>query len=471
MPTEPVPIASPIRERTATPTARVHARTTCRSCGTGDLLPVLSLGDQYVSNFFTGEQEGLRAPLELVLCDPAASGLAPRSPTRPAKLQRSGEGEAGCGLLQLRHSVDQGSLYRNYWYRSGVNVSMREALADVAASAERMVALTAGDLVLDIGSNDGTLLRAYDVAGLRLVGFEPATNLMPYAQERGTVTVNDFFGFQTFHRLFGQARAKVITSIAMFYDLEDPNAFVADVIRVLHPNGVWIIQMSYLPLMLSQNAFDNICHEHLEYYALGSLRVLLERHGLKIVDVELNDVNGGSLRAYVVHQNGAILVSAGAPERMQQLDTSERDLQLYNQGTYNAFARRVENIRQEVKDFVQTETTAGKVVDVYGASTKGNTLLQYFGLDHSVIRQGAERNPGKWGKQTVGTGIPIVSEEVSRADPPDYFLVLPWHFLQEFLRREQAFLASGGKFIVPLPAFQVLGHPAGSSKAGGTTPT
>lgn len=413
-------------------------------------MSVLPLGDHYVSNFVADDTEGVRAPLDLVLC--------------------SSE-HGGCGLLQLRHTVDAGFLYRNYWYRSGVNVSMREALADVVASAERMVPLAVGDLVLDIGSNDGTLLRAYATPGLIRIGFEPATNLMPYAQERGTVTVNDFFGYEQFQRLFGNAQATVITSIAMFYDLEDPNAFVADVARCLAADGVWIIQMSYLPLMLSQNAFDNVCHEHLEYYALGSLRALLERHELRIVDVELNDVNGGSFRVFVTHRDGRVRVPLEAAERVRAREAEEAALRLDTTEPYEAFALRVERIREQVTSFIRSEVAAGKVVDVYGASTKGNTLLQYFGIDHTVIRWAAERNPDKWGKKTVGTAIPIVSEEEARKRPSDYFLVLPWHFLQEFVERERVYLQAGGKFIVPLPQFRIIEWKRGSATATETTPT
>lgn len=438
-----------VQERVASATVRVHERTTCRSCGKGNLMPILSLGNHYVSNFVTDE-EGVRAPLDLVLCT----------------YERG-----GCDLLQLRHTVEAGFLYRNYWYRSGVNRTMRDALADIVRSAERLIPLQPGDMVVDIGSNDGTLLRSYTAPGLKRVGFEPATNLMPYAQERGTVTVNDFFGYEQFRSLFGSSKAHVITSIAMFYDLEDPNVFVADVARVLHSSGIWIIQMSYLPLMLSQNAFDNAVHEHLLYYALGSLERLLARHGLRALDVDLNDVNGGSFRISVVHDGARVSPFAGADARLTVRRAEETALALHTRAPYEAFASRVAAIRDRVTRFIRQEVARGKIVDVYGASTKGNTLLQYFGLDSSLIRQAAERNPDKWGKHTVGTRIPIVSEEAARSHPPDYFLVLPWHFLREFVAREDAFLAGGGTFIVPLPKFQVLGHSGESSTAAETTPT
>lgn len=417
----------------------VHARVTCRSCGSSALTSVMSLGEQHVSNFVETPTKSAQAPLDLVLCDPS---------------------NGGCGLLQLRHTVEAGVLYRNYWYRSGVNETMRRALADITEKAEQLVQLAPGNVVVDIGSNDSTLLRQYQTPNLRRIGFEPAINLMPYAREKHVDIINDFFSAKRFSDIAGAAKASMITSIAMFYDLEDPNIFVAGVARCLADNGVWVIQMSYLPLMLKQNAFDNICHEHLEYYALGSLNTLLSRHGLQVIDVELNDVNGGSFRVYVTHRNAAVQPFPGAADRVRELEAAEDAWALLDVKTYRAFADRVETIKRRLVEFLKTETAEGNTVYVYGASTKGNTLLQYFHLDTSLIRAAAERNPDKWGKKTVGTLIPIVSEEEARAAEPAYFLVLPWHFLSEFVRRERAFLDRGGKFIVPLPEFAVLGREA-----------
>lgn len=391
-----------------------------------------------MSDFLDNESSpGQRAPLELVLCN-AESG--------------------GCGLLQLRHTVDQDHMYRNYWYRSGVNQTMRDALTDIAHSAEKLVPLKADDIVIDTGSNDNTLLLAYDVPNLRKVGFEPATNLMPYAQHADIQVINDYFSAFEFQKHYPDEQAKIITSIAMFYDVEDPNQFMVDVKDTLAKDGLWIIQMMYLPTMLEENIFDNICHEHLEYYSLLSLETLLSRRNLKIIDVELNDVNGGSYRTYITHaDNTSLKPFKGAQERIEKLRNHEKKLRLDTTAPYEAFARRVGEIRQQVVDFITTEKENGKSIYVYGASTKGNTLLQYFGLDNSIITAAAERNPDKWGKRTVGTKIPIISEDEARAANPDYFLVLPWHFLKEFRHREAKFLKSGGKFIVPLPKFQVIG--------------
>jgi len=415
----------------------VSIRSTCRSCGSNKLIFILSLGDQYVSNFVDSGplDEYPHAPLELVLCD-SSSG--------------------GCGLVQLRHTVSPELMFRQYWYKSMVNESMRMALADICRSAESRAELKAGDLVIDIGCNDGTLLRSYSVTGLKRVGFEPAKNLQKDARVGTTKIINDFFNHQAFSSHFPDETAKVVTSIAMFYDLENPNEFVQDILKCLAPDGLWVIQMSYLPSMLEQNAFDNICHEHLEYYSLMAIEHLLKKHGLRVVDVELNDVNGGSFRLYVSRAQGGRSWTEGT-KRVKELEERERVLGLHKRDVYEAFARRVQELKTKLVTFINQESRAGKKVYVYGASTKGNTLLQYYGLDSSTLLAAAERNSDKWGKLTIGSMIPIVSEAQARKDAPDYMLVLPWHFLDGFVSREREYLQNGGKFVVPLPEFKIIG--------------
>lgn len=414
----------------------IRVATSCRVCAHDALAPVLSLGNHYVSDFVDTMTENASAPLELVICNAS---------------------EGGCGLLQLKHTVDQASLYRNYWYRSGINKTMRDALQDIANKASELAQLQKDDYIIDTGSNDNTLLQSYARSDINRIGFEPATNLMPYAQHPEITVINDFFSAAPFKKKTNGATAKIVTSIAMFYDLEYPNEFVADITSCLHKDGIWIIQMAYLPSMLLDNIFDNICHEHLEYYSLLSLENLLHRHNLKVVDIELNDVNGGSYRTYITHNdNTTIKPFAGAADHLEALRTQEKTMHLNTLAPYHDFAESVESIKEHVTSFITQAIKKGKTVYVYGASTKGNTLLQYFGLDHTIITAAAERNPDKWGKKTVGTLIPIISEEDARAAKPDYFLILPWHFLKEFKEREQEYLQSGGKFIVPLPTFEIV---------------
>lgn len=416
-------------------------RTSCRVCGFKKLSPILSLGDLHVSDFVDGSEEAApKHPLELVLCNEQAGG---------------------CGLLQLRHTVPHEAMYRNYWYRSGMNKTMTTELHGIASVMEKIAVVKSGDTVIDIGANDGTLLRGYGVTGITRVGFEPAKNLMQYNREGGLEIINDFFNFAAWKKKYGvKAKAKAITAIAMFYDLEDPNAFVSDVKKCLDKDGVFVVQMSYLPLMLSENAFDNICHEHLEYYSLLSLEHLFNRNGMEIFDVVLNEINGGSFRVYARHAKGGkgVSVPVGAQIRLESLRLYEKGLGLGKRAVYMAFAERIKNIGAKISAFIKKELKKGKKVHVYGASTKGNTLLQFYGLDSRHIAAAAERNPDKWGKKTVGTLIPIISEEQARKEKPDYFLVLPWHFMPEFKVREAAYLKAGGKFIVPLPEFKVVDH-------------
>lgn len=411
----------------------------CRVCGNARLASIMSLGDLYVSNFIDApDPSENKYPLELVLCN---------------------EKDGGCGLLQLKHTVSNEIMYRNYWYRSGTNQTMTDALTEISRTASAIRPLAPKDYVLDIGCNDGTLLRGYGNQ-FNKVGFEPAKNLIPVAELSALKVINDFFNKEAWEKDFAGQKAKIITAIAMFYDLDDPNQFVSDVAHCLDQDGIFIIQMSYLPSMLSQNAFDNICHEHLEYYSLLSLENLLKRHHLSVFDVELNDVNGGSFRVYIKHADdgSGIAKKAGADDRLEALRKSERELGLNDEKVYDEFVDRVEKIKKQTVDFIKKEVSSGKKIYIYGASTKGNTLLQYYNLDTSLIPFAVERNQDKWGKKTVGSLIPIISEEQARSDRPDYFLVLPWHFMKEFLQREGAFLEKGGKFIVPLPKFDLIGR-------------
>jgi NDP-4-keto-2,6-dideoxyhexose 3-C-methyltransferase len=414
-------------------------RTTCRVCD-GALEPILSLGDHYVSDFILPDApDGTRAPLDLVLCK-------------------------RCYLLQLRHTVPAEHLYRNYWYRSGTNATMRRALGDIAQTAETLMHLKPGDAVLDIGCNDGTLLASYRTGGIYKIGYDPAENLAPLSQKVADRVEVGFFGAEVFAEdpELSSVRPKVITSIAMFYDLEEPKKFVSDVKQVLDRDGLWIVQMSYLPLMLKQHELGNVCHEHLEYYSLQSFEYLIRLFDMEVVDVELNDVNGGSFRTYVRNKNADPATFGDATHRLlganrvQELRESEGRLGLTKEAPYQEFAIWCARIREDVVRFIRQQVDAGKKVLVYGASTKGNTVLQYYGLDASVIAAAAERNEAKWGRVTVGTHIPIVSEEDARAQQPDFFLVLPWHFVEEFEQREKAFLLEGGRFILPAPHFTLI---------------
>ncbi len=417
------------------------SRNFCRICGSKALTPVLSLGDQYISGAFAGPDGKppvkRRIPLDLVRCDPS-------------------EDQNACGLVQLKHSVPPNILYRSYWYRSGINKTMRDNLAGIAHCAEEIVKLQAGDLVIDIGCNDGTLLKSYATQGLRLLGFDPATNIVEYARAQGIPVVNDFFSAKNLRTVYPEEKPKVITSIAMFYDLEDPHAFVQDIKAILHERGIWILELSYLPTMLQMNSFDTICHEHLEYYGLAPMERLLAEHDLQVVDVTLNDMNGGSFRVAVSH-TGKIAMTEAARTRVQDLRLSEFEMALDTDVPFAAFRNNIAKIKQDVLDFLRKAKEQKKLVHGYGASTKGNTILQYCDVTPELMPAVSDRNKDKWGSHTIGTNIPIISEEESRKQKPDYYFVLPWHFIDEMAKRESEFLGRGGKFILPMPTVHTLG--------------
>lgn len=385
----------------------------CRLCHSDKLTAIFSLGMQYVSNFVKKGQGGIKAPLEMVLCE-------------------------NCSLLQLKHTAPQELLYaRFYWYRSGVTDTMRSSLREIAETVGRMAHLRAGDVVLDIGANDGTLLGFYPKEVVR-VGCEPADNLVEELKQHCDYVIHDFWDYNSYREL-GLSNAKVVTALGMFYDMENPNQFVADAAKVLADDGVFVAQLMCLKNMLEKNDVGNICHEHLEYYSLESLKHLFEKNGLEIFKVEENDVNGGSYRLYARHyKKGSIVFD-----------------EKFSVNDYKAFFKRIEENKKKCVDFIKQEVAKGKKVYVYGASTKGNTILQYYGLTSDIIEGAADKSPEKWGRFTIGTWIPIMPEEEARKKA-DYFLVLPYAFLNEFLERENEWRSKGGKFIVPIPEFRVI---------------
>lgn len=397
-------------------------RRTCLACGHRGFDTVLDLGELHLSAFpLPNEADPVKSRLRVVHC-------------------------RNCSLLQLPDVVNPELMYRTYWYRSGTNQTMRDALRDVARSIEARIPLRSGDAVVDIGSNDNTLLSSYQVPGLRRFGFEPS-NIGREAQEQhpDIHVINDFF--RAVDDLRGQVRA--VTSIAMFYDIEDPATFIGDVKSLLAPDGMWVLQLAYLPSMLERNAFDGICHEHLAYYSLHSLERLLEANGMHAFDAEPIELNEGSIRVY------ARAEQLPPSEGLRAMRAQEDKLGLGTIAPYKAFGERVHGLRGKVRSLLLDAKASGKTVHGYGASTKGNTLLQYFGIDRSLVSAIWERQPQKWGRETAGTRISIISEEEGRAASPDYLLMLPWHFAHEFIARESSYLESGGQFIVPLPTFRV----------------
>ncbi|WP_298199962.1 class I SAM-dependent methyltransferase [Desulfosporosinus sp.] len=403
----------------------------CRVCGSEHLVSVLNLGQQTLSGVFpTSPAEPVtRGPLELVWCP-------------------------DCGLLQLRHSYNPKELYGdNYGYRSGLNQSMVDHLTQKVCHLENLVQFDAGDTVLDIGSNDGTLLKAYSVAGLQRIGIDPTGMKFASYYPAEIKLVPDFFSAATYRSVTNRP-AKLVTSIAMFYDLEDPIQFAREIASILADDGVWHFEQSYMPSMLRLNSYDTICHEHLEYYSLGVVEKILKAADLKLVDVIMNNVNGGSFAVTAVKSTNRSFKPNHAV--VNWLLEQEERMGLNTPRPFRDFEECIFRHREDLVRLIRTLVADGKKVLGYGASTKGNVVLQFCGFTAADICAIAEVNQDKFGRVTPGTHIPIISEAEARAMRPDYFLVLPWHFKDGIIRREKEYLASGGKFIFPFPEIEIV---------------
>lgn len=404
----------------------------CRICGNHQLERVLDLGEQMLTGVFPREKgaDVTRGPLHLVKC--------------------TGEGDDVCGLLQLEHSYDLGEMYgENYGYRSGLNASMVAHLHNKVWRIMGLVELRDGDLVIDIGSNDSTTLQAYPSQGLSLVGVDPTGVKFHSYYPPHVQLIPDFFSSRLVEACFPGKKAKVVTSFSMFYDLEDPMEFMRQVFDVLADKGVWVFEQSYMPTMLDTNSYDTVCHEHLEFYALRQIKWMADRVGFKIVDVEFNDVNGGSFSITVSKANGDTSVLPAVQtilddERARGLDTLQ---------PFREFSDRVEASRKELLAFLAEARTQGKRVAVLGASTKGNVLLQYCAVTMADVECVGEVNAEKFGCFTPGTWLPIVDENDLLTKEPDYLLVLPWHFRKFFIANRKW---KTNRLVFPLPRLEVV---------------
>jgi hypothetical protein len=404
--------------------------TRCRMSGSTNLVPVLHLGNQALTGVFprSASVPVTTGPLDLVWC--------PES-----------------GLLQLRHSYDSSEMYgANYGYRSGLNQSMVRHLEAKVRQLQEFVPLRAGDVVLDIGSNDATLLKAYQVDGIERVGIDPTGAKFTRFYTEGIRLVPDFFSQKNFEQVSSR-KARIVTSIAMFYDLEDPVDFARQIAAILTDDGIWHFEQSYMPSMLRTNSYDTICHEHLEYYSIAVVNTVLQAAGLKVLDVQMNSVNGGSFAVTAAKRSSRYQPNNAM---INWLLEQEKRLGLETPRPFREFEDRVFRHREDLRRLVRALVHDGKKIIGYGASTKGNVLLQFCGLGPDEIPAIADVNPEKFGCVTPGTHIPIVSEEEARALEPDFFLVLPWHFKAGIVERERAFLEKGGRMIFPFPEIEIV---------------
>jgi hypothetical protein len=402
----------------------------CRISDSTNLITVLSLGEQYLTGIFpkSREEQISKGPVDLVWCPDS-------------------------GLLQLKQSYSLEEMYGdNYGYRSGLNNSMVQHLQHKANTLMRQFPLNAGDVVLDIGSNDATSLKTYPDT-LKRIGMDPTGQKFIEFYEDGIELIPDFFSAEGFRKVYPSLRPKLITSIAMFYDLESPIAFVSEIEQLLDEEGVWHFEQSYMPSMLRTNSYDTICQEHLEFYSFKVVKDMLERCNLKVLDVQMNAINGGSFAVTAAKKSASFKPNFPV---INWLLAQELDMGLNTPKPYRDFEERVFKHRESLLKLIDSLVADGKKILGYGASTKGNVLLQFCGITEKHLSAIAEVNPDKYGCFTPGTNIPIISEAEARAMKPDYFFVLPWHFKHSILEREKEFIANGGKFIFPLPEIEII---------------
>lgn len=402
----------------------------CRICEATDLLNVLSLGQQHLTGIFPKslKKEITKGPLDLVWCN-------------------------SCGLLQLNHSYSLDEMYGdNYGYRSGLNGSMVRHLQHKIITLEQLASPKDDELVIDIGSNDATSLKAYK-GKFKKIGIDPTGKKFKEYYTDDITLIPDFFSFEIFKNSFPNKKAKIITSIAMFYDLESPMIFVNDIEKTLSDDGIWHFEQSYMPSMLRTNSYDTICHEHLEFYSFKVVKNMLDKCGLRVIDVQMNSINGGSFAITACKKDSRYKSNLPIINWMLK---QEDDMGLDTPKPYRDFEERVFRHRKNLTDLIEALVADGKKIIGYGASTKGNVLLQFCKLTTKHIPFIAEVNEDKYGSFTPGTNIPIISEKEARAMNPDYFLVLPWHFKNGILEREKEFMSNGGKFIFPMPEIEIV---------------
>jgi hypothetical protein len=408
----------------------------CRICGNKDLVMIVDLGHAALTGVFPKNKDEFieSGPLSIVKCNDETNPEA-------------------CGLLQMEHDYDLEKLYGdNYGYRSGLNQSMVDHLEGIAKKVSQTANLEEGDLIVDIGSNDGTLFRFYDEIKYKLLGIDPTASKFENFYPPNSQFIPDFFSAKTIRNKFNQ-NAKIITSIACFYDLERPLDFVAQVKETLTDDGIWMFEQSYMPLMIEALAYDTICHEHLEYYSMKQIKWMMDKSGMKIIDVELNDTNGGSFAVTVAKARSNY---PECKDKIAEILKQEEEKGYNKLKVYEDFRDKINQHKVELRKFLNEAKKNGKKVFGYGASTKGNVVLQFCEITNEDIPFIAEVNEFKFGRCTPGTKIPIISEKEARDMQPDYFMVLPWHFKEGIIKREQEYLKSGGHLFFPLPKLEIV---------------
>lgn len=403
---------------------------------------LFNLGNLYVSDFLT--------PLE--------------TPHHPVEMKVVMD---EYGVVMLEKSAPKETMWgERYWYRSSLNFTMRRQLNDVVASILNVLDRRENKdnlLWIDAASNDGFLLSCIP-DNFTKVGIDPVGGTIKEECEGiADLVIQDYFSAEVFKKsLYGNRKANVFSVVSMFYDVDEPESFLKDVYDVLDDDGILVLQLSHTPLMILQMAYDNLCHEHLRYYSLFNLKSLLERMNFTVLDCQLNDTNSGSFRVFAMKDKGNVNLFGNAPYRdvcdfrIQSVLRYEKELNIHHVSTWKTFYNKIQELKEQTLSFILSEKEKGKTFMCYGASTKGNTTLQIFGINNELIDAVADKNKDKHGLLTVGSNLPIISEEEMRERHPDYLWVLPFHFLSEFMEREKDYLLKGGKMFVCSPSFKII---------------
>ena len=401
----------------------------CRSCYSKKLKPAFDLGTQKLTGIFPKSKNDFvpSGSLALVFCE-------------------------NCNLLQLLNSFDPNIMYGDdYGYMSSLNKSMVAHLKNKAEKIQKLANFKNGDVVLDIGSNDGTFLSFFS-KNLKLVGVDPTIKKLKKYYRKDVIKIADFFSEDRIKKKINK-KIKAVTSISMFYDLEDPINFAEQIHEILDKNGIWHLEQSYMPMMLKNNSYDTICHEHLEYYSLKSIKYIFDKVGFKIIDLQFNDINGGSF-AITVAKNDSNFKNSN--KMVDWLLNKELLYGYNNLTTFKKFFNNIKKHKESFRNLLQNLKDDKKKVIGYGASTKGNVILQYCNINENLIPYIAEVNKFKLGRYTPGSKIKIISEELAKKMNPDFFVVLPWHFKNFILNKEKKFLKKEGKIIFPLPDIEII---------------
>ena len=408
---------------------------TCRVCGNERFVPIVDLGTQVLSGIFPEDSAVVipATPLEVIKCDDTQNNNA-------------------CGLVQLKHSANVEQMYgTTYGYYSSLSSSMVQHLTGILELLGGIRPLIPGDNVLDIGCNDGTLLNLITTPDVNRVGIDPSSAKFIDKFDPKIRLICDFFSDNAVREIAGDDKFSQITAIAMFYDLDHPLEFFQGIQRLLSPDGLWAIELAYLPAMLENLIYDQICHEHVTYPSFRQIEWLSGRAGLRVVDVRFNNVNGGSF----------LVIGCRSDNRAYQLcgsiaETQEKEKLLLEAKPFKRFRQRIKRHREDVRTFLESAKLDGKTVMGYGASTKGNIVLNYCDIGPTLLEAICDSNPEKWGRVTPGSKIPIIPKEEMRMRDPDILFVLIWHFHKEILIDEEDFIMKGGSIVFDLPKIHIV---------------